>query len=258
MTTTSAIILAAGYGSRLAGEHSHKLLATVGSRTMLAHHIDNFQRLGVETVVIVAGYRSNLLKSRIQEFDCPQNLELITVTNPDFDGGNGISVLAGADALFDKDQPEPFWLTMSDHLFDPTLFDDLRRRFHTERSPEWQGALLVDQKLDTIFDMPDATKVRRRPADFAIGKELQDFDCVDAGLFWCDVPFIEALRAERDRRGDCSTSDAVRRLHREGHFGFWDIKEFLWQDVDTPGAREHAEALLRDQFQSPPPAPPHG
>lgn len=248
MTTTSAIILAAGYGSRLAGDHSHKLLATVGSRTMLAHHVDNFRRLGVGTIVVVTGYRSKLLQSRIQEFDCPRNLELVVATNPDFDGGNGISVLAGAEALFGERQPGPFWLTMSDHLFDPTLFDDLRDRFDRERSQEWQGALVVDRKLDTIFDMPDATKVRRRPADFAIGKELQDFDCVDAGLFWCAPPFVEALRAERDRRGDCSTSDAVRHLHGEGHFGFWDIGEFLWQDVDTPGAREHAEALLRDQF----------
>jgi choline kinase len=110
---------------------------------------------------------------------------------------------------------------------------------------EIQGALFVDSKLDTIYDVPDATKVRFAADGSldAISKEIEPFDKVDVGLFWCGEGFASALRDALEERGDCSTSDAVKRLEAAGQFAFPDILRFLWQDVDTPGAREHAEKL---------------
>ena len=67
---------------------------------------------------------------------------------------------------------------------------------------------------------------------------------VDVGLFWCGSGFVQALKDEAASRGDCSTSDAVRRLDAAGEFLFWDVGDALWQDVDTPGARAHAEKLI--------------
>ncbi len=133
----------------------------------------------------------------------------------------------------------PFWLTMADHVFDPSLFVALRPPQGVE------GALYVDHKLETIYDMPDATKVRLGEEGELedIGKELEDFNVVDVGLFWCGPGFVRALEDERDARGDCSTSDAVRRLSAQRAFAFPDIGPATWQDVDTPGARAHAETL---------------
>lgn len=246
MNRVAAIILAAGFGSRLSADESHKLLTPVGSRTLLGHHLHNFACLGVEEVIVVTGYRGAELTEAVDDHEAPAALTVRCAHNRSFEGQNGISVLAGVEALSSPTQP--FWLTMSDHLFDPALFDDLRRRFDNERDPRWQGALAIDTKLDTIFDMPDATKVRRGE-DFAIGKQLQQFDAVDVGLFWCAQGFVEALRAEQGERGDCSTSDAVRRLQREERFGFWDIRDALWQDIDTPEAHRHAESLLARGFE---------
>lgn len=248
MTTSTAIILAAGFGSRLKADESHKLLVSLGSRPLVSHHIENFARLGVEEILIVTGFAHETLTEAVGEFPTPPGMTLSCVHNPHFESQNGISVLAGVDALYAERGPRPFWLTMSDHLFEPRLFEDLARRFEGERPSTWQGALMVDRKLEAIFDMPDATKVRLEEGDFAIGKELERFDVVDAGLFWCREGFVEALREEREERGDCSTSDAVRRLWARQQFGFWDIGPHLWQDVDTPGARKHAELLLAQRF----------
>lgn len=216
---------------------------------MLQRHLENFARLGVTRTMIVTGHRGQALMHAAKAHPLPEGMALDFAHNPDFDGPNGWSVLAGADALWQNAAPAPFWLTMSDHLFEPGLFDDLARSFPTDRAPHWEGALVIDRKLDQIFDMPDATKLRLESLPFAIGKELETFDTVDAGLFWCDVGFVEALRTHRQACGPCSTSDAVKRLHEQERFGFWDLGARLWQDVDTPLAREHAIKLLNQDFQ---------
>lgn len=248
MDTSRAVVLAAGYGSRLAPAEDFKLMATVGGRSMLANHADNFAALGVDRLVVVTGWRGEELADRILacEPDLPVAVE--PVHNPNFDASNGLSVLAGVSALSGDEGAPPFWLTMSDHLYDPALFDDLEHRFEQAVDAETGGALLVDHKLETIFDMPDATKVRLT-GEFAIGKQLEDFQAVDTGLFWCGRPFVQALRQARDEKGDCSTSDAVGRLVERDRFAFVDIGDRLWQDVDTPEAREHAGRLWEENFE---------
>ena len=241
-STKKAVILAAGFGSRLDADEGHKLLVPLGDRPLLEHHVANFLALGVDEILVVTGFRAHALQAAVAEVEAPEGMTIRCVHNPDYDGPNGLSVLAGARAL---EGDEPFWLTMSDHLFEPALFDDLGRRFDSWRDPRWEGVLCIDRKLDTIFDMPDATKLRLDGDEFAIGKEIAPFDVVDAGLFWCAAGFVDALQLELDARGGCSTSDAVRRLYERDAFGFWDIGPALWQDVDTPGARTHAEGLIQ-------------
>ncbi|RAL20991.1 hypothetical protein DL240_15080 [Lujinxingia litoralis] len=241
--TRAAIILAAGFGSRLQADEGHKLLAQVEGRPMIDHHSSGLHRLGVDHLVVVTGYAHHALEAQLQNVELPEGMRLSCVFNPDFEGKNGTSVLAGVNALRQSGHQGAFWLTMSDHLFEPALFDDLAAEFAPK--PEREGALMIDRKLETIFDMPDATKLRLAPTDFDIGKELKRFDAVDAGLFWCGPGFVRALEDAKSRLGDCTTSDAVRALHARQAFEFWDIGARLWQDVDTPGARAHAEMLIK-------------
>ena len=246
--TSHAIILAAGFGSRLQPEEGHKLLVELGGRTLLEWHLANFAKLGVVDVTVVTGYRNEALARQLDEVARPDALRLHTAYTEDFESSNGISVLAGLDSALEvlgTERALPFWLTMSDHVFDPALFDRLAERFLPARADDYQGMLGVDRKLDQIFDMPDANKVSLVDGQLrAIGKQLERFEMVDVGLFWCARGFVEALRAERGERGDCTTSDAVRRLAKRDAFCFWDIGPHLWQDVDTPEAREHAEELV--------------
>ncbi len=246
--TTHAIILAAGFGSRLSPEEGHKLLVEIGGRSLLDHHMANFGRLGVRHITVVTGYRNEALEAQLAAKSTPHGIALSAAYNPDFETSNGVSVLAGVDAAIAQlggQEALPFWLTMSDHVFDPALFDRLRTGFTALEQTAVDGMLGVDYKLDTIFDMPDANKVSCPDGTFGdIGKGLQAFDMIDVGLFWCAEGFVEALRAEKAHRGDCNTSDAVRRLSAAGRFSFWDVGEHLWQDVDTPEARAHAGKLV--------------
>lgn len=230
---THAVILAAGLGSRLDAPEGHKLLAQIGGRSLLDYHLEGFARLGVTRLVVVSGYKAADLQTAIEAFD--SDLEIEVRVNSDFEKSNGLSVLTG-------DPGVPFWLTMGDHLFEPGFYDDLRAFPGEEALPA--GALVVDQKISSIYDLPDATLLDTKSEQFNIGKEIPVYDLVDCGMFFVGRPFVDVLRRVADEKGDCSTSDAVRGLEARGEFMFWDIGDRLWQDVDTPGARDHAEALV--------------
>src|SRR5690554_1477866 len=166
--TAHAIILAAGFGSRLQADEGHKLLVKIGGRTMLSWHLENFHRLGVSRVTVVTGYENEVLARAIAEGEARESITVRCAHNPDFKTSNGISVLAGVDAARAEmgGAATPFWLTMSDHLFDPALFGKLRESFapaFSAAASEVEGMLVVDLELETIFDMPDANKLAFEP-----------------------------------------------------------------------------------------------
>jgi choline kinase len=206
---------------------------------MLDWHLDRLGRLGVRRLVVVTGYERDALEQQLRDWTLPEGMTLDTAFNPDWRGKNGLSVLAGA-ATIDG----PFWLTMSDHLLSVSLI---------ERVAAWADVfegdagvmLAVDSAIDQLYDVPDANKLRFVDGKLdAIGKEIEPFDVADTGLFWCGEGFVRALEAERDVSGDCNTSDAMRRLDARDGALYLDVEGLPWQDVDTPGARLHAEKLI--------------
>jgi len=67
MAVTKAIILAAGVGSRLRPltDERPKCLLEVGGRTLLEHQMRALERCGVTDLVMVVGYRADLIRTRM-------------------------------------------------------------------------------------------------------------------------------------------------------------------------------------------------
>jgi choline kinase len=246
--TNHAIILAAGKGSRLEPDEGHKLLVEIDGRTMLDRHLANFQRLGVTDVTVVVGWEHRALQRDLEAHEVPEGMTVHTAINPAFEGSLGLSVLVGADQASrnsEVDAAVPFWLTMSDHIYEPALFERLADTFETERPEGTEAMLAVDGEIEAIFDVPDATKLRVDAEGNVeeVGKKVEEFDWADTGLFWCDQGFVDALDELRRERGDgFKTAAAVHALDERGALWLWDVGEARWQDVDTPEARRHAEA----------------
>jgi choline kinase len=230
---TEAVILMAGSGSRLRASVP-KPLVPISGRPLISHIIDRLFRAGVRKLHVVVGYESDKLLAGLKPL-IPDRMKLHPIENPSWEKQNGVSVLAAA-----KQVASPFLLTMSDHLFDQAIVDLVIRRAVLD-----ELNLAVDRKLDSIFDLDDATKVEtREDRIIAIGKQLEHYDAIDTGLFVCPRDIFDYLeRAKRD--GDCSLSDGVGAMAADGKAHAIDIADAWWQDVDTPAMFAAAERKLR-------------
>jgi choline kinase len=231
-TISEAVILMAGPGSRL-GASAPKPLAQLLGRPLISYTFDTLVRAGIKQVYAIVGFKKHLVTTGVKPF-VPKNLEVRFIENPDWQKQNGISALVAA-----KYVTPPFLLTMSDHVFDQTIVDLTLR----QAVPD-QLNLAVDRKLDSIFDLDDATKVETRGDQIvAIGKELKQYDAIDTGMFVCPGSIFDYLeQAKRD--GDCSLSDGVRATAAAGKARVIDIGDAWWQDVDTPEMFAAAERKL--------------
>jgi len=230
------VVLAAGTGSRLGGGLGPpKPLMDLGGRPLVLGVLDRFAGAGVREAVVVVGHRADEVRAGI-EAGAPR-LAVRFAQNPRYLMSNGLSVLAARETVAGRD----FFLSMADHVFERELIDGLGR------APLPAGGLVlaVDRKLDRIFDMDDATKVRTEQGRIVeIHKRLTAFDAVDTGLFACTPALFDAIEAAAARHpeGDCSLSDGVKALAASGLALVHDIGEGRWQDVDTPEMAAEAES----------------
>ncbi len=231
----SAVVLAAGLGSRLHGEEVPKPLREVAGRPLLGWVLEGLRRAGVVQVAVVTGFRGEEVARAARQL-APGGLELRIVPNPRWKLANGVSALAARGTI-----RAPFLLLMSDHLLAPAVLQAAVRLVPPERG----AVLMVDADIDAVFDLDDATKVRLDgPRIVEVGKQLPQYDALDTGVFACSTALWDALEATLARRGDASLSDGVNELAHMGQMlaaplppGAW------WLDVDTPEA--HAEAERR-------------
>jgi len=236
---STAVVLMAGMGSRLratTGVLPKPLFPLLG-KPLITYTLEALARNGLTTVHAITGYESETVSKRVSEL-APPGVKLNFVFNRDWQKQNGISVLAAAPRVTGE-----FLLMMSDHLFDDALIHELIT------GPEADClALAVDRKIDAIFDLDDAMKVKTDGNRIcAIDKRLTDFDAVDTGLFRCSPEFFDYLeRAKID--GDCSLADGVRLAATEDKARVVDIGDLWWQDVDTPEMFSEAERNLADSL----------
>lgn len=233
-----AVILAAGKGTRIRGEAQPlpKPLVRVGGLTLLKRAMLTAKKAGITRFVVVVGCDGDQVRGAIDGDAELEGLEIVWADNPDYHLGNGVSVLKAAPHIEGE-----FFLMMADHVVDPAIYRTL------QKEPARGGLVLaVDRKLDTIFDMDDATKVVTDAHEriVRIGKQLDEFDAVDTGVFRCDPQVFDELEQVYAEKGDTSLSDGVQRLAARKLARTADVGGAWWQDVDTPDTIGHAEKLL--------------
>jgi 1L-myo-inositol 1-phosphate cytidylyltransferase len=234
----TGIILAAGFGSRLQGvsdETSLKPLTPVGGRPLILRTIGSLAKAGCARVVVVLGHGAADIRQSVSDaYDGPT--ELVFTVNPKYELQNGLSVLAAREFVADE-----FVLTMADHVFGDSVMD-----IAAGHTPVATGAtLLVDYKLDSIFDMDDATKVwAENDRIVRIGKTITDYNCVDTGVFVGTHGLMDAIDDVYRIAGDASLSDGVQALAARDVMRVLDVGSGFWQDVDTPEMLEHANLML--------------
>jgi 1L-myo-inositol 1-phosphate cytidylyltransferase len=228
----------AGTGSRLRGslDTIAKPLIPIAGRPLISYAIDSFDKVGVRTLHAVVGPNGDEVAAAVAPL-LPAHMRFRPISNPNWQKQNGVSLLTAAAKV-----NAPFFLAMGDHVFESAILDALVARADFSRLN-----LAVDQKIDSIFDLDDAMKVKTRDnLIVAIGKKLESYNAIDTGIFVCPAIIFDYLRrALKDN--DCSLADGVRLMAGDGNALAVDIGEAWWQDVDTPEmlarAAQEAERL---------------
>ena len=235
----TAVILGAGNGVRLrpVSNGKPKCLVELLGLTLLERNLQALKEVGVHDVVVVVGYQSRAVEEMVEQLN-GGGINVRCVPSPDWEFGNGMSLMCARDAVSDQRR---FLVLMSDHLFGTgTLHDFLPRIPNDGRSH-----VLVDFAPDAGVDEEDATYVRTADDTqvCAIGKGLTAAHAVDCGLFAYTQDIFAALE-KSFAAGDYSLTGANRHLIQERRLASIPLQEGFWQDIDTPADYEQARKKL--------------
>lgn len=224
----TAVVLAAGEGSRLRDAAASKPLCPVAGRPLIDHALAGLAAAGMTRAVVVLGYRGEQVARHLASQPQPLELEFVW-SDPRLP--NGASVLMAEPFVREED----VLLAMCDHLVDPALYARV--------AAHWAGGgitLGIDRRLGHEWVDPlDVTCVATR-GDRIIGiaKGLEPHDAYDTGVFTISARLTAALEA----LDAPSLTEGVRLLAARGEAGVIDVSGLDWIDVDDARALEVAEA----------------
>ena len=240
-TPEVALILAAGLGSRLRPQtKTLKPLTRVLHLTLAERSVCTLMDAGVRRFLVTVGHETETVRAHFSDIARRRGVAIEFVEAESWEGGNGSSALAAKGRTGNA----PFFLVMTDHLFDPGI----ARALADDPPTPGEMRLAVDRDKNAIFDLDDVTRVKIEDGHIKeIDKTLDDWDAGDTGIMLCTSGLFEGL----ERAAACNKhglSDGLRELAREGRARIVDVTGMSWLDVDTPeDLREAERRLMRDQ-----------
>lgn len=231
-----ALIIAAGFGSRLREISLSKPMTPVAGVPLLELGVRQAKAAGARRVVVVTGHQADRLEAALPALAGRAGIAVEAARVDDWSRPNGWSVLAGAAQIAGD-----YLLMMSDHIFSDPILAGLARQGGADRGV----TLAVDRRTDDpLIDPDDATWVKRDARGFiaAIGKTITSYDSVDCGAFLCTPELAGAIRDAIAAGKAGSLSDGMQQLADRGRAASWEIGGAWWLDVDDPRAHALAEA----------------
>ena len=238
------VILAAGMAKRLRPltDTKPKCLLKVGDRTLLERTIDAMVATGITELVVVTGYRGEMIREWINTHR--PTLKWTFIDNADYEHNNNIYSLWLAGQVV---RGQEFLLMDSDILCDPQAVAEVARQqepalaLNRHELGEEEMKIVVDQD-NRITEISKTCRV-----EDAVGESV--------GIEKMTAAYSEALYRELDqmieKEGliDIFYERAFERLIPQGHtFKVVDTTHFFSYELDTPEDFERATALLPEEL----------
>ncbi|WP_296678566.1 NTP transferase domain-containing protein [Novosphingobium sp.] len=231
-----ALIIAAGFGSRLRDLSDSKPMTPVAGVPLLELGVRQAKAAGAAKVVVATGHEAEMLEAALCGLTARCGIPIEAARVDDWSKPNGWSVITGA-ARIDGD----YLLMMADHIFSDTILTGLAAQGGKDRGV----TLAIDRNTDNpLVDPDDATWVETEEHGFirAIGKSIPVYDAVDCGAFLATPELSLAIAAAIAAGKAGSLSDGMQALADAGRAATWDVGGAWWLDVDDPRAHALAEA----------------
>lgn len=239
-----AFMLAAGIGRRLYGnqhEEPPKVLLRFEGETLLRRHIRFLREFGVGELVMILGYKQDDILAEAASAGAEDFVR--GVYNPRFREGPILSLWTGCEVLRSG---EPILFMDSDVLYSPPLL----RRLIEDTS---ENCFLFDRRIDPEEDPVSLCIRDGAPVDFGKGVE-GEFDAVGE---WPGFMKMSARVAARvadaadsfvaDDRLGVAYEEALRAVLKSeppGTFGYVDVSDVPWIEIDIPSDLERAKHII--------------
>jgi UDP-N-acetylglucosamine diphosphorylase/glucosamine-1-phosphate N-acetyltransferase len=193
-----AIVMAAGKGTRMKSDLP-KVLFPVGGRPMVEYVLDALAEVGVERIVVVVGYRADLVRQTLASL---RGVEFVE-QSPQL--GTGHAVMVCRQALAGHSGPILI-LTGDTPLVQPAtlraMFEDFRRTrpaclmgTATKENPDGLGRVMRDAagNFSAIVEQKDAT-----PQQLAVREVNMSYYLFDASELWRALDRVKSDNAQRE------------------------------------------------------------
>jgi len=242
-----AVILAAGYGSRL-NHHIGpipKPLASLKGTPLIEWILNVLDHAAypLRRVVVVTGYRCKVLISHLAAIQANYEFEIVSVINHQFWKGNGSSLCAAERYI----GAEPFLLLMSDHIVEPAIIEAALR---SRNEGNADVALCTDRTpffSNREHDLPTNVLLDDNSRMIDIGKRIPTWNCIDTGVFLMTRNIFYSLHSLCMEK--LTITGGVKNLIRTNNpvIGV-DVSGMFWSDVDTYQDLIRTEAALNESF----------
>ena len=224
-----AVILAAGEGSRLGLNLPKILLEIKEGTTLLEYHLRGLKKIGIKEVVIVGGYKYNLIQEIIsaRNLDKQYRLSLVCV---DWKGkGNGNGLYQARHKIKGK-----FLVMMGDLFIDYDLLKNL----------------LLQKPLTIVVDSQPRNEIKENTTKVKIkeGKIIQikkgnlpEFEAIEFGIALADERIFQFEITPQSDWIDI----VAQAIEKEDVFSF-DVKGAFWKNINHKTDLEEVKRYLNE------------
>lgn len=238
------VILAAGMAKRLRPltDNCPKCLLQVGSKTLLQRTVDAMLSVGVESLVVVTGYKGDMIRSFITKMY--PSVQVVFLDNTDYANNNNIfSLWMAGQEVRGKD----FLLMDSDILCDPAVVAAVASKEQSSLAVNRHELGEEEMKVVVDEDMNIVEISKTCSPKEALGESV--------GIEKITADYSEALFRELDvmikeeKLIDVFYEQAFQRLIAKDHsFVVVDTTNYFSYELDTPEDFEQASATIPQEF----------
>jgi len=248
MPVNKVVVAAAGQGTRMLelSKEKSKHLIEVNNRPFLAYLMDNLLLAGYKEIILVVGFKVDLMNTFVENYDSPQGIEknsfkIVLVNQCDILGPKEIEYGTACPIKCIKDTigNESFIYVYGDNLFS---IEDLKSMNVDDEfcyvaglkqeHPEKYGVLI--ESKGGLLD-----KIIEKPKEF-VG------DIINAGLYkFTPEVFDKISEIEKSPRGEYEITDAISLLAKEDKVKIKKINDY-WHDFGNPEDIEKLSKFLGD------------
>ncbi|KAG7399573.1 hypothetical protein PHYBOEH_008568 [Phytophthora boehmeriae] len=201
------LLTAAVRPSSLDENRRPKCLIQLGAQTIISHILTQLYAAGVERVVVSVAAAGGQIMAAVKQtpFYTKMQIEFLDLGRHN-DDGHARSILA-AKNLFPG--PEPFLIHTADHIFDKSVVSKLA----AYQLGDAVACVLVETDIAELTGLPPTTVKVKLGEDHQhvmhIGRDLKNYDGIDAGLFLSSPRIFHALGDLATQKSYFSLAEAL-------------------------------------------------